>query len=114
MRLSELCAGRVTQRPAADTVFEKTWDVIVCGLGNSGALAALFAAENGLSVLGIENLGAAGGTITLGGIPFHYFGCPGGRADAVEEARDDFGRRYDCEMAESGRFVLEEKHLPAG
>lgn len=114
MLLSELWEGAVVQTPAADVPFEAAFDVIVCGLGNSGALAALFAAENGLSVLGIENLGAAGGTITLGGIPFHYFGCPGGRADAVEEARDDFGRRYDCEMAESGRFVLEEKLLAQG
>ena len=74
MLLSELCEGRVIRRPADGTVFEKQWDVIVCGLGNSGALTALFCAQNGLSVLGVEALSGVGGSTTFGGVTVHYFG----------------------------------------
>ncbi len=110
MLLSELCAGRVVRRPA-DVAFDEQWDVIVSGLGNSGALAALFCAENGLSVLGVENFIGVGGSTTFGGVTVHYFGCPGGRADAVEQACRAHSERTGWDPAESGRFVLEEKLL---
>lgn len=114
MLLSELCEGRVTRRPADGTVFEKQWDVIVCGLGNSGALTALFCAQNGLSVLGVETLSGVGGSTTFGGVTVHYFGCPGGRADAVEADVRAHAAETGWDAAESGRFVLEEKLLQNG
>ena len=113
MLLSELYAGRVVQRPA-EVVFDEQWDVIVSGLGNSGALAALFCAENGLSVLGVESFTGVGGSTTFGGVTVHYFGCPGGRADAVEAACRAHSERTGWDPAESGRFVLEEKLLQNG
>ena len=113
MLLSELYAGRVVQRPA-EVVFEEQWDVIVSGLGNSGTLAALFCAENGLSVLGVESFTGVGGSTTFGGVTVHYFGCPGGRADAVEAACRAHSERTGWDPAESGRFVLEEKLLQNG
>ena len=109
MLLCELWEGCLTRTAVKDVCFDAQYDVIVCGLGNSGALAALFSAENGLSVLGLERLFTVGGTTTAGGIPTWYFGCAGGRAGAVEEARRQHRRRFGCELAESGRFVLEQK-----
>ncbi len=111
MLLSELWEGRVARTEIPEVSFDAAYDVIVSGLGNSGALAALFSAENGLSVLGVESSCAVGGTTTRGGISVHYFGCPGGRAEAVEAACRSHSQRLGCDPAESGRFVLEEKLL---
>ena len=61
------------------------YDVIVCGLGTAGTFAALFCAENGLSVLGIETFTCVGGTHTAGGVNGHYFGCPGGRYEQLDK-----------------------------
>lgn len=41
-------------------------DVVVCGAGTAGAVAALAAADAGASVIVIEQFGAPGGTSTLG------------------------------------------------
>ena len=45
-----------------------SYDVVVCGLGTSGTIAAITAARHGLSVLGIEAFNCPGGTTTIGGI----------------------------------------------
>ena len=77
--LSEVVEGKQILRKISAPIFTKKADVIVCGLGTAGSLAALFSAENGLSVLGIESFTCVGGTHTAGGVVGHYFGCPGGR-----------------------------------
>lgn len=107
--LSEIIEGKQQLRPVPETEFDRNFDVIVCGLGTSGALAAIFAAENGLSVLGVEMLTCPGGTHTAGGVPGHYFGCPGGRYEAIDQEVSDFAQRYTATKLESRKLVLEKK-----
>lgn len=106
--LSEIVEGKRTVRVVSKPSFAKEFDVIVCGLGTAGALAALFSAENGLSVLGIESFTCVGGTHTAGGVTGHYFGCPGGRYEKLDAAVRDFAQRYTCTPAESRKFLAEQ------
>ena len=53
-------------------------DVVVCGAGTAGAVAAIAAADAGASVILIEQFGAAGGTSTLGLVtPLMHTGIEG-------------------------------------
>ncbi|MBR3942346.1 MAG: FAD-dependent oxidoreductase, partial [Clostridia bacterium] len=79
MYISEIIDGKVVQTEVQNISFDKRTDVLISGLGSAGSLAAVFAAENGLSVLGVEAYTCIGGTNTAGGVSWHYFGCPGGR-----------------------------------
>lgn len=108
MYLSEIMEGRQTLRSVSAPVFAKEFDVIVCGLGTAGSLAALFSAENGLSVLGIEPFTCVGGTHTASGVISHYFGCPGGRYETLEREVVTFAQRYTCTPAESRKFLAEQ------
>ncbi len=106
MLLSEIREGKRVVREY-EPQFLKEFDVIVCGLGTAGSLTALFSAENGLSVLGIERFTCVGGTHTAGGIGKHYFGCPGGRYERVDQEVSDFTARYTCNPQESRKLLLE-------
>lgn len=108
--ISEMMAGHSVRRSVPQPEFTKAFDVIVCGLGTAGTLAALFSAENGLSVLGIEAFTCVGGTHTAGGVPGHYFGCPGGRYETLEEEVKTFAQRYTSTTTES-RILLAEQAL---
>ena len=114
MYLSELYRGEQRLQPVSQPVFVKEFDVIVCGLGTAGSLAALFCAENGLSVLGVEAFTCLGGTHTAGGIGGHYFGCPGGRYEPLDEAVRSFKDRYTCTAPESRKLVAEQALLAQG
>ena len=111
--LSELVSGKRRLQPATP-VFEKTFDVIVCGLGTAGSNAALFSAENGLSVLGVETLTCAGGNHTLGGVVGYYFGSPGGRYEEMDKTVFDFAKRYTSTTAESRKFLMEQALVEKG
>lgn len=106
--LSEIRNGKQILQEVAALTFEKTYDVIVCGLGTAGANAALFSAENGLSVLGVETLSCAGGTHAVGGVVGYYFGCPGGRYEEMDKTVFDFAKRYTSTTAESRKFLMEQ------
>lgn len=103
---------RVTEVTAP--TFEKNFDVIVCGLGTAGSLAALFAAENGLSVLGLEAFTCVGGNHTACGVISHYFGCPGGRYEQLEKEVNRFAQRYTIFTSESRKFLGEEALIEQG
>lgn len=108
MFLSELIEGKQQVRQVAQPDFDKAVDVIVCGLGTAGALAALYCAENGLSVVGIEPLTCVGGTHSAGGVIGNYFGCPGGRYQALDQKIADFAQRYTATPAESRKLLTEQ------
>jgi len=112
--LATMAAGqrRVTEAPAP--TFAKNFDVIVCGLGTAGSLAALFCAENGLSVLGVEAFTCVGGNHTACGVISHYFGCPGGRYEKLENEVNQFARRYTVTTSESRKFLGEEALVEQG
>jgi hypothetical protein len=63
--------------------FDKSYDIIVAGLGTAGAIALITAAKRGLRVLGIDTLNAMGGTGTLGAIRSYYFGSEGGAYEQI-------------------------------
>ena len=111
MVLAQMVAGqrRVTEITAP--AFAKQLDVIVCGLGTAGSLAALFAAENGLNVLGVEAFNCVGGNHTACGVISHYFGCPGGRYEKLEKEVNQFAQRYTIFTSESRKFLGEEALL---
>lgn len=112
--LAEMVAGQRHTEAVSAPVFAKEWDVIVCGLGTAGALAALFSAENGLSVLGVEKFTCVGGNHTACGVISHYFGCPGGRYEKLEKAVNSFARRYTATTSESRKLLAEEALVEQG
>ncbi|WP_405115214.1 FAD-dependent oxidoreductase [Paenibacillus sp. FSL K6-1217] len=59
-------------------------DVLVVGGGTAGCVAALAAAEEGVSVILIENDTALGGVATRGGIHRYYYGSPGGLQEEID------------------------------
>lgn len=111
--LSELHKGKQVLQPASPN-FQKSADVIVCGVGTAGSLAALFCAENGLSVLGVEQMSSVSGTHGTGGVPGHYFGFPGGRYEGLDREVQDFSRRYTCTTAEGRKLCTEQALLRQG
>lgn len=85
MILSERWNGEVVQ-VSCELSADEDYDVIVVGLGTSGALAALRASQLGLKVLGIERMHGMGGTGTLGGVTGYYFGGRGGIYEEIDKA----------------------------
>lgn len=65
--------GAEAARPAVpEEIRDADVDVLVAGLGTAGAVAAVYAAARGLSVLGVENLSVPGGAATAGSV-FNYY-----------------------------------------
>lgn len=114
MILSELYEGKRRQTEVGEVFFDECYDVLVCGLGTAGAMAAIFAAENGLKVLGIESFNCVGGTTTIGGVDGHYFSISGGRYTAIDDAVFDFESKYTHNPMEARKLVEEEKIITAG
>lgn len=73
---------------------EGYYDVIVVGVGTAGAMAAMAARQEGLSVLGIEKLPVCGGTSTAGRVTGYYFGYHGGLYTQVDEAAHQFDSSF--------------------
>ena len=114
MYISELSDGARCQKAVETPVFDKNYDVIICGLGTSGGMAAIFAAENGLSVLGIEAFNCVGGTTTIGGVDGHYFSIRGGRCVLVDEAVSEFEKSHTHNPMEARKLVEEEQIVKSG
>ena len=114
MYISEIRDGKVVQTPVINISFDKKVDVLISGLGSAGSLAALFAAENGLSVLGIEAYTCIGGTNTVGGISWHYFGCPGGRYIDKDEKVNTLFEKHSRNSMEMRKMVVEQELLEKG
>lgn len=77
-------------------------DVLVCGGGTGGALAAVAAGRSGVKTVLWEGLDFLGGIGTGGAIPGYYYGVRGGLQNEVDE------RVRDCTIALSGRHQIEE------
>jgi len=85
LKLWQRIEKRVENSEVGEVEFEDSYDVIVVGLGTAGAMAALAAARQGCSVLGIESLHCMGGMHTAGAIQNYYFGCKGGLFEQVDQ-----------------------------
>ena len=114
MLLSELVEGKCQTREVVTPRFDKAVDVIVCGLGTAGSLAALYCAESGLSVLGVEPMTCVGGTHSAGGVVGNYFGCPGGRYLEIDQEINTFAKRYTATAAEGRKLVVEQAMVAQG
>jgi hypothetical protein len=115
MTLHEMVNNTVRTKTVAPA-FEKKYDLIVIGLGTAGAVSLIAAGRSGLSVLGVEQLYAMGGTGTIGAINGYYFGAQGGlyteidqKALALESSLFAEGCRRD-----SKSLVLEREARAAG
>lgn len=75
------CAPAVRQEP--------DYDVIVCGGGTAGAVAAWVAARLGGRVLLLEDGICLGGMGTAGGVLGYYFGIAGGAYEALDRAAEE-------------------------
>lgn len=83
MTYHELYEG--TSRTAqAKPIFSASYDVVVAGLGTSGAFAAIAAAQEGAAVFGVERQSGAGGMCTMGSVNGYYYGQKGGMFEAVD------------------------------
>jgi 3-oxo-5alpha-steroid 4-dehydrogenase len=90
-------AGRLPSTEPIDVTEITTWDleaeVVVVGLGASGACAALGAAERGADVLVLEASGGAGGTSAMsGGLIYLGGGTPVQQACGFDDSPDDMFR----------------------
>ncbi len=103
---SVIAKGKAVASPC-NVVFDATYDVIVAGVGTGGSVAALAAAKEGLSVLGIESFTCLGGTHTVGGIAGHYFGIPGGLYEEYDNQIFEYSDRIGSRL--EGRKLLTEK-----
>ena len=114
MYISEQIDKRIVKAEVSEVGFCKEYDVIISGLGTAGSMVAAMAAENGLTVLGIEYFNCVGGTTTIGGIQTHYFGCPGGRYESIDRSVDEFKENYTRNQLESRKIVVEDIILNNG
>lgn len=95
IRPAEIC---VESSPA-----ETTCDVLVCGGGTAGAVAAIAAGRAGMSVTLWEGLDCLGGIGTGGAIPCYYYGLPGGLQDEIDV------RAKACSALLCGRHAIDGK-----
>jgi len=106
--------------------FTQTYDVCVCGLGTAGTMAAIAAARQGASVLGVERLPGMGGTATYGCVWDYFYGADGGAYQALNDAAWDLeeqtgiapcephGVRNRCISGFAKEQVSEQAALAAG
>lgn len=89
--------------------FDAVCDVCVVGLGTAGAVAAIAAALQGVSVIGIERTAGVGG-VAVAGIWDYYYGTPGGIPTALLE---DCSRRMTTGYyASSGGHAIRWESIP--
>lgn len=93
---------------------EKAYDLIVAGLGTTGAIAAITAARMGLSVLGLEQLPTIGGTSTAGAVCGYYFGSKGGMYESLDGQISQMQKTDFSFRAPARETVLEQAALEAG
>lgn len=104
MILSELYQGELRQE-TIDLIFDFEKDVVVAGLGTAGAITLIICAKEGLSALGVEQLGGMGGMGTLGCITNYYYGSKGGYFEEINQ-KSEKNPIFNC-IAESKAFELE-------
>lgn len=107
MIISQVYNNKVVTSPVSSVKFDADYDVIIVGVGTGGAMAALAAADEGLSVLGIESFTCLGGTTTIGGIIGHYFGIPGGLYEKYDDEINKYADEVVCNRIEGKKIVNE-------
>lgn len=118
MILSEKRNKKVRRVDLEAFEFEKSYDVIVAGLGTAGAIAAIVAAKRGLKVLGIEKLNCMGGIATAGTVTSYYFGSNGGYYEELDQQSIDFQKKAYSPIfgfhPDAKKYTLEQSALQSG
>ncbi len=60
-------------------IIKEEFEVVVCGLGTAGSIAAVVSGESGAKTLGLETEALIGGIPTAGHVLGYYYGGEGGR-----------------------------------
>lgn len=108
----EIC---ITQDPV-----DVECDVLVCGGGTAGALAAISAGRMGVNVMLWEAMEYLGGIGTGGAIHQYYYGLPGGLQDEVDRKSMELTEQFRGRHVVRGfhpvakMIVLEQMALSAG
>lgn len=118
MKLAQWVHKRSEQNETANRAFERTYDVIVVGLGTSGAVSAIAAAKLGLDVLGLEQQSSMGGTGTNGHVLSYYFGSKGGLFEQLDERASQIEAegyiRAGSANSDAKKLALEQAAVEAG
>ena len=124
MFLHYIADGKLQKNDVKNYKFKEFYDVIVVGLGTAGSMAAITAAKNGLSVLGIERLNCMGGQGTAGGVFIYYLGASGGGYEQIDRQVDELSKLGHVQAnqpytpngvnPELKKYVLEKEALKAG
>ncbi|MDR6549189.1 FAD-dependent oxidoreductase [Paenibacillus qinlingensis] len=118
MRLSQNVNGAITVTETELPGFAQSYDVIVAGLGTSGAIALITAARKGLKVLGIDRMNCMGGMGTAGSVNGYYFGSTGGLYEQLDEKVADYVdtiyTKSSAYNVEAKKYVLEQEAIRYG
>lgn len=116
MILHELRNGEHTAVDCGEVLFGEFADVIVAGAGTAGVYSLLAAAQEGVSVLGIERGGCSGGMCTLGSVNGYYYGGRGGLYEETDRLVREIGQ-YFCQFGlhpDAKKIVLDRQLAEAG
>lgn len=91
---------------------KRTYDVVVCGGGTSGAIAAISAARNGAQTLLIEKEQWLGGIGATGFFPHSFFANGSGKR-AVNGISEEIVQRLQAMGGSPGHLRFEDGHLYA-
>ena len=109
------------EKVLASEMNEVNCDILVCGGGTAGAVAAIAAARKGKDVVVWENMDYLGGIGTGGAIPAYYYGLPGGLQDEIDRkvkelsavffGRHQLSERYNHYFHPLAKMVVLEEML---
>ncbi|MBC8542247.1 FAD-dependent oxidoreductase [Bianquea renquensis] len=107
------CCAYPCPIPEAD----ESVDLVVVGMGSAGAFCALSAAQEGLSVLGLERGSCCGGMSVQGAVNGYYNGYPGGAFEEIDASvQEVLGTVYRpfLNHPDAKKLRMEQKLLSAG
>ena len=110
MQLQTIADGNLSSS-TSNISFDLTTDILVIGLGTSGALSAITAAEMGASVIGVERTAFLGGMGTAASVYDYYYGTQGGRVISINE--ECYKKINEGKYASSGGRGFRHESLPA-
>lgn len=103
-----LRGGAVHEEKAAPE-FAQHFDLIVAGLGTAGSYAALAAAKEGVSVLGIEKNSGIGGMGTFGYVDGYYYGVEGGLHLEIDQQAEAMREEMFVTDVEAKKYIMEKQ-----
>ena len=109
MQLQTIVEGKISIKDAA-VHFDVSCDVCVIGLGTAGAIAAISAAESGVSVIGVDRTPYLGGMGTAACVWDYFYGTQGGMVMSVNE--ECYRRIHEKKYVSAGGREIRDEALP--